>query len=121
MFGRHDKTRQRRIRRLIHGIMKRTQRQDHRLVIDAGASEFPGGKHADRPFLTTDLINTGITRHHGTKRLTFTHFFQNHRRQRQSSRTRLAALAGVFNHHPTESAVTIDASFNRHPKISLWK
>ncbi|EFS10710.1 hypothetical protein SF2457T_5155 [Shigella flexneri 2a str. 2457T] len=42
--------------------MKRTQRQDHRLVIDAGASEFPGGKHADRPFLTTNLINTGITR-----------------------------------------------------------
>ncbi|STI19907.1 TrpR gene coding for the trp operon repressor protein [Escherichia coli] len=36
--------------------MKRTQRQDHRLVIDAGASEFPGGKHADRPFLTTNLI-----------------------------------------------------------------
>ncbi len=47
---------------------------DHRPVIDAGASEFPGGKHADRPFLTTNLINTGITRHHGTKHLTFTHF-----------------------------------------------
>ncbi len=68
--------------------------------------------------LTTNLINTGITRHYGTKCLTFTHFLQNHRRQRQSSRTRLAALAGVFNHHPTESAVTIDVSFRTLSPVS---
>ncbi len=38
---------------------------------------------------------------------------QNHRRQRQSCRTRFATLAGVFNHHPTKGAVAINPRFTK--------
>ncbi len=45
--------------RLVNVVVKRNQRKYQRLMIDAAASQFPGGKHADRAALTFYILYSG--------------------------------------------------------------
>ncbi len=44
---------------LVNVVVKRNQRKYQRLIIDAAARQFPGGKHADRAALTFYILYSG--------------------------------------------------------------